>query len=43
MDAQILVEYRMNLYGEDEQTTRQKIEEIRKNNNDKELKFGDEL
>ena len=43
MDAQSLVEYRMNWYGEDEQTARAKIEEIRKNNNEKELKFGDEL
>ncbi len=43
MDAQSLVEYRMNWYGEDEQTARRKIEEIRKNNNEKELKFGDEL
>ncbi len=33
----------MNWYGEDEQTARRKIEEIRKNNNEKELKFGDEL
>ena len=43
MDAQSLVEYRMNWYGEDEQTARRKIEEIRKNNDEKELKFGDEL
>lgn len=43
MDAQSLVEYRVNWYGENEQTARAKIEEIRKNNNEKELKFGDEL
>ena len=42
MDAQSLVEYRMKWYGEDEQTARFKINEIKQNNNEINLKFEDE-
>lgn len=42
MDAQSLVEYRMKWYGEDEQTARSKINEIKQNNNEINLKFEDE-